>query len=207
MQTNAIAFNPMEAYYFTTANEDHNCYTFDMRKLDHAVSIHEDHVSAVISLDYSPTGKEFVTGSYDRTIRIFPVDQGHSREIYHTKRMQRIFAVKYTQDNKYILSGSDDTNIRLWKAHASEKIGNLLPRERAAKDYRNKLKERFQHAPQIRAIARDRKIPKSVLKARRLKHEMTKSMKQKQSRVRAHSKQGAVPFVAAKKAVVRKEID
>ena len=178
-----------------------------MRKLDHALSIHEDHVSAVIAIDYAPTGKEFVTGSYDRTIRIFPSDQGHAREIYHTKRMQRIFAVKFTQDNKYILSGSDDTNIRLWKARASDKIGNLLPRERIAHDYRAKLKERFAHAPQVRAIARDRKIPKAVLKARRLKHDMTKAQKGKEQRVRAHSKAGAVPFVSAKKAAVRKEID
>jgi WD repeat and SOF domain-containing protein 1 len=207
MQTNAVAFNPMEAFYFTTANEDHNCYTFDMRKLDHAVHIHEDHVSAVIALDYSPTGKEIVTGSYDRTIRIFPTDAGHSREVYHTKRMQRIFCVKYTADNRYILSGSDDTNIRLWKARAAEKIGNMLPRERAATNYRAKLKERFQHAPQIRAIARDRKTPKAVLKARRLKHDVTKSTRTKEQRVRAHSKAGAVPFTSKKKAVVRKEIE
>lgn len=207
MQTNAVCFNPIEAFYFSTASEDHNAYTFDMRKLDHALQIHEDHVSAVIAIDYAPTGREIVTGSYDRTIRIFGTDQGHARELYHTKRMQRIFAVKFSADNKYVLSGSDDTNIRLWKARAAEKIGNLLPRERTAEDYRAKLKERFAHAPEIRAIARDRKTPKAVLKARRLKHEMTKAQKNKEARVRAHSKPGAVPYVAAKKAAVRKEID
>ncbi len=39
---------------------------------------------------YSPTGKEFVSGSYDRTIRIFDARQTKSREVYHTKRMQRL---------------------------------------------------------------------------------------------------------------------
>ncbi len=92
----------------------------------------EDHVAAVISLDYSPTGREFVTGSYDRTVRIFPSTGGHAREVYHTKRMQRVFAVRVTADARYVLSGSDDTNLRLWKARASEKIGNVLPRERGA---------------------------------------------------------------------------
>lgn len=38
---------------------------------------------------YSPTGKEFVSGSYDRTIRIFNIQSAKSREVYHTKRMQR----------------------------------------------------------------------------------------------------------------------
>ncbi len=47
MKSNAIAWNPMEAFNFTVANEDHNCYTFDMRKLDIALNVHKDHVSAV----------------------------------------------------------------------------------------------------------------------------------------------------------------
>jgi len=42
-----------------------------------------------MDIDFSPTGREFVTGSYDRSVRIFPYNGGHSREIYHTKRMQR----------------------------------------------------------------------------------------------------------------------
>lgn len=54
----------------------------------------QDFVSAVMDVDYSPTGREFVAGSYDRTVRIFPYNGGHSREIYHTKRMQRVFAVR-----------------------------------------------------------------------------------------------------------------
>ena len=45
------------------------------------------------------------------------------REIYHTKRMQRVRVVKWSLDNKYIISGSDEMNIRVWKARASEKLG------------------------------------------------------------------------------------
>ncbi len=48
MRSNAIAWNPMEAFNFTVANEDHNCYTFDMRKLDIATNVSKDHVSAVL---------------------------------------------------------------------------------------------------------------------------------------------------------------
>ena len=47
-----------------------------------------------MDLDYSPTGKEFVTGSYDKTIRIFPIDSGRSREAYHGKRLQKYFTNK-----------------------------------------------------------------------------------------------------------------
>ena len=67
--------------------------------------------------------------------------------------MQRVFTVKFTGDAKYVVSGSDDTNVRLWKANASEKLGRELPQERAANDYRNTLKKRFAHMPEIRRIS------------------------------------------------------
>jgi WD40 repeat protein len=64
-----------------------------------------------MDVQFSPTGEELVTASYDRTLRIWKRDQGHSREVYHTKRMQRLFAARWTPDSKYVLSGSDDGNV------------------------------------------------------------------------------------------------
>ena len=85
--------------------------------------IHKDHVSAVMDVAFSPTGREFVSGSYDRTVRIFSTTGGRSRDVYHTKRMQRIFCVNYSADARFVLSGSDDTNVRIWKAEASDTLG------------------------------------------------------------------------------------
>ena len=120
MSTNAICWNPLEAMIFTVANEDHNLYTFDMRKMSEPVQVHMDHTAAVMSLDYSPTGKEFCSASYDKTIRIFEAKNGRSRDVYHTKRMQHVMAIKWSSDSKYLLSGSDEMNIRIWKAQAAE---------------------------------------------------------------------------------------
>lgn len=50
-------------------------YTFDMRNLTSPLNVHNDHVSAVIDVDYSPTGKEFVSASYDKTVRIYDARQ------------------------------------------------------------------------------------------------------------------------------------
>lgn len=198
MSTNAVCWNPMEGFNFTIANEDHNCYTFDMRKLDQALIVHEDHLSAVMCLDYSPTGKEFTTGSYDKSIRIFPVDKGHSREVYTAQRMQRVFSVKYSADNTYVASGSDDANIRLWKAQASKRIANLLPRQIAKENYNEKLKERFQHISELKRIVNDKPLPKVLAKARRLKHTMKVAKKKKEERVRKHVKEGSMGFVNEK---------
>jgi WD repeat and SOF domain-containing protein 1 len=70
--------------------EGQPCHVYGVRPSPphRAINVHKDHVSAVLTLDYSPTGREIVTGSYDKSIRIFGFDHGHSREVYHTKRMQ-----------------------------------------------------------------------------------------------------------------------
>lgn len=104
-----------------------------------------DRNQAVMDVEFSPTGEELVTASYDRTIRIFARDQGHSRDIYHTKRMQRVFVTKWTPDSRYLISGSDDGNVRLWRANASKREGVKSARQRQAEEYNTKLVDRFSH--------------------------------------------------------------
>ncbi|KAL2650837.1 hypothetical protein R1flu_018965 [Riccia fluitans] len=201
MQTrpNSVAWNPREAFNFTVGSEDCNCYSYDMRILKTATCIHKGHVSAVMDLDYSPTGREFVTGSYDRTVRIFAYNGGHSREIYHTKRMQRVFCVKFSSDASYVISGSDDTNIRLWKSKASEQLGILLPREKKKHAYLESVKERYKHLPEIKRIDRYRHLPKPVYKAGKLRQTVYDADKKREDRKRAHSAPGSVPHTSARK--------
>lgn len=199
LRTNRLAWNPMEAITFTCANEDYNLYTYDIRKLKTPVNVHMDHVEAVIDVDYSPTGKEFVSGSYDKSIRIFEVNKGHSREVYHTKRMQRLTCMGWSLDNKYIISGSDEMNIRVWKARASEKLGVLKPREKAALNYSEALKEKFAAHPQVKRIARHRQIPKHIYNAKNELRTIREKTKRKESNRRAHSKPGTVPFISERK--------
>jgi len=207
LKTNAIAWNPMEAFVFVTANEDYNCYAFDSRHLKRPLNVHMDHIGAVIDVDYSPTGKEFVSGSYDKTIRIFPVDSGHSREVYHTKRMQRLTCVAWSKDNRYILSGSDEMNIRLWKAKAWEKLGLMKDRQKAALEYNEKLKEKYSAHPKIKKIVKKRHVPKHVLNAEREHKIIKESKKKKEANRRAHSKPGAVPYNAERDKHVLKELE
>lgn len=139
-------------------------------------------------MDYSPTGKEFVTGSYDRTIRIFPINTSRSREIYHTTRMHRIFATRFSGDSNYVLSASEDTNIRIWKANAARPIGVLHPREKRALEYKDQLKKRYKHLPEIRRISNHRHLPRSIKVAKDQQFEHRSSIKRKQENQIKHSK-------------------
>ena len=205
-RSNKMCWNPIEAFNFVLANEDHNLYTFDMRRFDSALCVHMDHVSAVIDVDFSPTGQEFVSGSYDRTIRVFKRFDGHSREVYHGKRMQRVWSVLFAGDSNWVMSASDDFNIRLWKAKASESVKPKLPREKRQHDYNERIKERFKDAPEIRRIARHHHLPKAILKAAKLKGIIKASQKRKEDNVRKHSKPGSIPFVSERKKHIVKEL-
>ncbi len=205
MNSNKIAWNPREPMNFVLANEDNNLYSFDMRNLEKALMVHKDHVSAVMDVAFSPTGREFVSGGYDRTIRIFNTNSGRSKEMYHTKRMQRIFSVAYSADSQYILSGSDDTNIRIWKSEAAKSLGIDAGREDRKKLYMGALKKRFAHMPEIKRVQKDHRAPKAVKKAKSIKHIQLMSEHRKQDNRKAHSKKEDSAVQPERKKVVVRE--
>lgn len=208
MRSNCLEWNPMEPMTFAVGNEDYQAYTFDMRRIDQPTRIYKGHVGAILSLSWSPTGREFATGSYDRTIRIFSTTQGGTaRDVYHTKRMQRVTVVHYTNDNGYIVSGSDDTNLRLWRAVASQPPGQQrLVREEAALLYRQTLVKRYQHMPAVARISKARRVPNVIRKQTAAAQIQKTKADRKQSNRIQHSKPGTHRFVAERQKVVTKEI-
>ena len=66
----------------------------------------------------------------------------------------RVSSTLYTGDSRFVLSGSDDGNVRVWKAHASDKLGIITARERAAIEYRESLKSRWKADAEVNKISR-----------------------------------------------------
>eukprot|EP00557_Chaetoceros_sp_GSL56_P005328 CAMPEP_0176488148 /NCGR_PEP_ID=MMETSP0200_2-20121128/6549_1 /TAXON_ID=947934 /ORGANISM="Chaetoceros sp., Strain GSL56" /LENGTH=463 /DNA_ID=CAMNT_0017885101 /DNA_START=19 /DNA_END=1407 /DNA_ORIENTATION=- len=199
MRSNCLEWNPMEPMNFVVGNEDYNAYSFDMRKLDRPTMIYKGHVGAILAINWSPTGREFVSGGYDKSIRIFPHRKGKARDIYHTKRMQRVFTLNYTADHKYIVSGSDDTNLRLWKAQASEKIGQMSAREEKSMEYRQALIRKYQHMPEVHKIHATRKVPKIIKKQTEVAQIQKESQQRKQANRAKYDKSGKEQFVSERK--------
>jgi WD repeat and SOF domain-containing protein 1 len=121
--------------------------------------------------------------------------------------MQRVFTVNYTMDNTYIVSGSDDTNIRLWKARASEKLGQLTTREESAMRYRDSLVKKYQHMPTVKKIHQSRKIPKTIKKQTQQAIIQKESAERKQANRIKHSKKGTYHFKPEREKIVDKEVD
>ncbi len=100
--------------------------------------------------------------------------------------MQKVFAVQWSSDDKYIMSGSDDTNVRLWKTHASDKLGNISEREKTQNDYREKLLDKFKHNQEIKKIKKSH-VPKYILSNIRKKHIMNESKHRKMDNQRVNN--------------------
>ena len=206
MRANDLAWSPVEPTTLAVASEDHNMYTFDMRNMSSATQIYKGHVGAVMSVDWAPTGQSLVTGSYDRTVRLWETGKGaRSRDVYHTKRMQKVFTTMYTLDARFVLSGSDDGNVRLWKHGASDKLGIVNARERASREYAQALRKRWHTVGDVAKIERQRHVPKPIRTAQKLSHTMTEARRVKNDRRRKHTKSGAKKPTAARKSVIVEE--
>ncbi|KAL4076823.1 WD40-repeat-containing domain protein, partial [Scleroderma yunnanense] len=193
MRSNALSWSPTLQTLVLLASKDHNLYTFDA------------HVSAVMSCDWCPTGLEFVSGGWDRTVRIWKEGQGTHPEVYHTKRMQRWVLTHYSYNTRFVVSGSDDGNVRIWKAKAHEKLGVITARERAAIEYRESLKERWKYDQEVGRISRARRLPTAVHQASKLKQTILEAQRVKEERRRKHTRSGHRKPKAERKNVVLTE--
>ncbi|KAJ7621127.1 WD40 repeat-like protein [Roridomyces roridus] len=203
MSSNSLSWSPTFPTTVLLASEDHNLYTFDIRRFDAPTQIYKGHVAAVMSCDWAPTGLEFVSGGWDRTVRIWKEGRGHSPEVYHTKRMHRVSSTLFTSDARFVLSGSDDGNVRIWKANASERLGIVTTRERAAIEYRDSLKQRWKSDGEVGRVIRSRHVPRPVHQAAKLKRTMLEAQRVKEERRRKHTRAGeSKPKAERKKLVV-----
>lgn len=110
-----------------------------------------------------------------------------------TADVNRVFSVRFTPDNNYVLSGSDDGNIRVWRTNASSRSGMKSAKQRQSLEYEQALIKRYAHIPEIRRIRRHRHLPKVVKKAKDIKDQELGRIKRKEENVRRHSKKETMP--------------
>jgi WD40 repeat protein len=65
-----------------------------------------------------------------------------------------VFSTLYTLDSRFVLTGSDDANLRIWKARASEKLGVVDKREQVRKEYRDGLRDKWGTVADVAKVER-----------------------------------------------------
>lgn len=82
--------------------------------------IYDDYVSSVT---FSPDGKYVVSGSWDKTARVWEASTG--KEIARTTHADLVTSVGFSPDGKYVVSGSWDQTARVWEATTGKEISHI----------------------------------------------------------------------------------
>src|SRR5262245_42718795 len=85
------------------------------------------HTEAVYVVGYSPDGKYVVTGSYDRTLKVFEAATGKEFKTFAGPQghQQLVIALALSPDGTFIASGSSDNTVKVWDFPSSKAIRSL----------------------------------------------------------------------------------
>ncbi|CCI03622.1 hypothetical protein MICAC_4770001 [Microcystis aeruginosa PCC 9443] len=87
----------------------------------------EEHDGSVWSVNFSPDGKTLVSGSVDKTIKLWNVETG--KEIRTLKGHDGyVWSVNFSPDGKTLVSGSGDKTIKLWSKETGWDLDALMGR-------------------------------------------------------------------------------
>jgi len=84
------------------------------------------HTSCVLSIAYSPNGQHIISGSRDRTIRIWDAETGVAIGRPLKEHAGNVWSVAYSPDGQHIISGSSDRTIQIWDAETGALVGMPL---------------------------------------------------------------------------------
>ena len=79
-----------------------------------------------MSVAFSPDGTRIVSGSYDKTLRLWDAKSGEPIGAPLKGHESRVMSVAFSPDGTRIVSGSYDKTLRLWDAKSGEPIGAPL---------------------------------------------------------------------------------
>ena len=84
------------------------------------------HSATVESIAYSPDGRYIISGSSDRTIRMWDAETGSPVSMPLEGHTDALSSVAFSPDGRHILSGSEDGTIRVWDARSPSTVSDHL---------------------------------------------------------------------------------
>ncbi|KAE9406405.1 WD40 repeat-like protein [Gymnopus androsaceus JB14] len=90
-----------------------------------AVNIFQAH-GLTLSVAFSPNGQKIVSGSGDKTIRVWDSNTGKQLGDSLQGHEDLVRSVAFSPDGQKIVSGSDDKTIRVWDSNTGKQLGDPL---------------------------------------------------------------------------------
>ncbi|KAL4062785.1 hypothetical protein V8B97DRAFT_2091404 [Scleroderma yunnanense] len=91
-----------------------------------AQDVFQGHTDQVRSVAFSPDGTRIVSGSDDKTVRVWDTDRGVQIGSPLQGHTDQVRSVAFSPDGTRIVSGSDDKTVRVWDADRGVQIGSPL---------------------------------------------------------------------------------
>lgn len=112
MQFNCLDWHPVFEHHLATGAQDSSCSVWDLRNRKQIqVYLHNGSVNSVA---FNPGGSLLLTGSSDKTSKIFDVCQGTN--LYVLKSHSRpVTSVCFNPTGELIATGSQDNTVTVWK--------------------------------------------------------------------------------------------
>ena len=89
----------------------------------------QGHTDTVTFIAYSPKGAHIVSGSQDRTIRVWNAITGEPVAGPFQGHSDYVTSVAYSPDGNYIVSGSLDCSIKVWRVQELLSFGDFLEQD------------------------------------------------------------------------------
>lgn len=118
-------------------------------------NIPSEHKSSITKLVFREDGKQLVSTSFDKTGKIWNIENIEDERIPLISHRKWIWDVAYSQDQKTIYTVSEDRSIRIWLSNAEtleKRVRGYIFKNRRSNDFKTKDTEgktnEFRNAPQ-----------------------------------------------------------
>src|SRR5205814_1158157 len=88
-------------------------WLFDL-KTGREIQRFQGHLGSVKAVTFSPDGQRLLSGSDDKSMRLWDVESGKQVSQFQTPGMTTVSGVAFSRDGKKAVSGSYDSIVRLW---------------------------------------------------------------------------------------------
>jgi WD40 repeat protein len=84
----------------------------------------QGHTGGINDIAYSPNGRQLVTGSADKTVRVWDATSGRSVRVLQGHK-DAVTSVAFSRDGRFIVSASTDLTVRVWDASSGNTVAVL----------------------------------------------------------------------------------